>query len=122
MRSNNGQQLVAMMGFHATAWLSHWTAPTKTNEHAALGELYDSWGDNLDKLAELCMGKARSRDLPTAQLPLKAETNYAALIKTGLGLVTAFRFACEPGIDDDVLNVLADMSHSLNLAAYKLQV
>lgn len=123
MNGNQSDILVRMMGFHATVWLSHWKASTATNEHKALGDLYESWGDQLDGLAELCMGKARDRSMPENDtLRVGATEDYAELIDEGIRMVASMRSECTPLEDDDVLNVLADMSHALNKAAYLLEI
>lgn len=122
MNGNNSKLLARMLGFHATVWAAHWIAATKTNEHKALGDLYESWGGSLDSLAELSMGKTRDRAFSPEQASINPQVDYAALVDNGLSLVESFRDTCETGEDDDVLNVLADMSHALNKASYMLQL
>jgi hypothetical protein len=123
MTGNQSDLLVRMIAYHASVWLSHWRAPTSTNEHKALGDLYDGWGDQLDSLAELCMGKARDREMPENEMQqFGARSDYSLLIDEGLALVASFRSVCTPLEDDDVLNALADLSHLLNKTAYLLEL
>lgn len=124
MNSDNKHILVELIGYHASVWMSHWAAPTQTNEHKALGDLYESIGDLLDDLAELTMGKLRSLEIPEKyQLTVGSTSdNYTPLIDRGLELVKQYRALCRQGEDDDVLNLLADMSHALNKASYMLQL
>ena len=98
----------------------HWNADTKTNEHNALGKLYDQLDELLDTYVETyigkCGGKVTDDDLDSCGC-----TDNGELVDYGCQLVDESRVNFEAGDDDDMLNILADMETALNKARYFLK-
>ncbi len=111
-----------LVAYNANVRLAHWQADSVGNAHRTLGDLYGALDGLTDDLAELVLGKAGTRALPGATLELVSGYDTGRLIGDGLGTVAELREAMEPGVDDDALNVLADMSAALNKAKYLLRV
>jgi hypothetical protein len=111
--------LIELLAFHANALLAHWVAPTRTNEHAALGELYEGLTPLIDELAEITMGKDGDRRFPTDAYTL-APMAHEDLLAAGIETLSAIHASLVIGRDDDSLNLVADMSALINRARYKL--
>lgn len=105
--------LLALM---SSVRLAHWNASTATNEHRALGGLYEALDEGVDRFVELYMGKrgaAACGDPPTPGLP--------ELLDGGCAEVAELRKKMTPGCDDDLLNALADIDAALGRARYLLK-
>jgi len=108
------------LGFDSSLRVAHWNANTATNEHKAIGELYSSMSDLIDDYAEICLGKHGGK--VTAPEFTKAPTDdNAAMIQAGSDCVAKERATLKQGVDDDLLNILADMDTALNKARYLLK-
>ena len=102
--------------------LAHWQADSRTNEHKALGDLYESVDGSVDEMVEILLGKNGSRDVDAKGLTLFANADLAQLLEAGMEIVEHIRTELETGTDDDMLNILADISAALNKAKYLLQL
>lgn len=114
--------LIDLIALNVNVQLAHWRASTLTSEHRTLGDLYDALQEHTDTLAELTFGKAGKVELPARQITVLGKVSPAELIKTGLATVGELRATYKAGVDDDALNVLADLSAALNRAKYLLAV
>lgn len=115
----NPELLNELVMFLGNLRLAHWAAPTRTNEHATLGELYDGLEPLVDELAEVTLGKSMSRALASGTYTL-APRGMAELLAAGVVLIGQIRAGLSAGVDDDSLNLVADMSALINRARYKL--
>lgn len=98
--------------------VAHWRASTKTNEHAALGQLYDSLSDLVDTLAETLMGDEGSREMPSRKATIGQGDGYDGLISEGKRLADSL---CTALADKpDLANITADIRQAMNKAAYLL--
>lgn len=108
--------ICSLVAYNASLLLAHWRADTVTNEHKALGDLYEKMSDLVDDFAEVTMGKYGLVD--TCSGKITTLKNPAA---EGLEIVEEAQGEFTVGQDDDVLNILADMSAALNKTAYLLK-
>ena len=109
--------IIALVAFNTSVQLAHWQASSKTNEHRALGDLYGRMVELTDDFAELVLGKNGNRDLPTVKsIPL------AGLVSLGIQTVLTARSEITDARDEDLANILADMSAALNKAKYLLEI
>lgn len=108
-----------LVAYNGSLQIAHWKADTVTNEHKALGDLYDSMIDHTDKFAEVFMGKYGK----TFQFPKDCRIIDLGKTPCGYGMKLVERLKSEftAGKDDDLLNILADMEASLNKAKYLLK-
>lgn len=106
--------IAQLVAFNGALQIAHWEADTKSNEHKALGELYDAMVGLTDKFAEAFMGKNGVIKCPE-RVALVELTNPTA---QGLEIVEGLKGEVE---GDDLLNILADMEGALNKAAYLLK-
>jgi DNA-binding ferritin-like protein len=118
----NTTHLIAFVAANANLQLAHWAAPSCTNEHATLGALYSTMTELTDDLAEMVLGKAGSRELPSATVQLRPPTSHADMLAEMLMVVAAARAEITDPADEDLANTLADMAAALNKARYLLQV
>ena len=108
---NNITKLVA---YNGSLLLAHWRANTVTNEHKALGDLYESMSELTDDLAEVCMGKHGLIEI-TEECIGKLDNPPAD------GLEIVEQLMKEYKGEEDLTNILADMQIALNKAAYLLK-
>ena len=108
--------ICSLVSYNASLLLAHWQADTVTNEHKTLGDLYDDMVYLVDDFAEVVMGKYGLVDSCDGKITTLDNPTAAGLevVKEAQGEFTV-------GEDDDVLNILADMSAALNKAAYLLK-
>lgn len=111
--------IARLVAYNGSLQIAHWLADTVTNEHKALGELYESMVDFTDEFAEVYMGKY---GVPTFPKDAKIEDITKDTVGKGLELVEMLQGHFVTGEDDDLLNILADMSAKLNKTAYLLKV
>ena len=115
-------QSIQLLGFRDNLHVAHWQAPRKTNEHATLGDLYDGILGKVDELTELAIARDGVMDFPEATMQIVNRVAYPDLLGSGLILLAEIRDTFKPGVDDDVLNILADMAADIRRAAYKLEI
>jgi DNA-binding ferritin-like protein len=108
------------LGFSTATRVAHWNASTVTEEHEALGDLYGSFASLIDTFAEIYLGKKGGKvSFTSSTCP---HDDNAALLECGQAEVTHQRSLMKPGVDDDMLNILADMDTAINKARYLLKV
>jgi len=107
-----------LVAYNGSLQIAHWMANTVTNEHKALGELYDSMVGLVDTFAETYMGKYGVITFPRDGM---IEDIHQAPITKGLEIVEYLQKEFSIGKDDDLLNIIADMSTALNKAKYLLK-
>lgn len=118
--------IVDLLAFMANLRLAHWVAPTRTNEHRALGDLYETLDGLVDEFAEVCLGKSGERTFPAGDG--EDDCGYSigpmapeSVLESGLETISAIREGLTVGPDDDLLNLVADMSAAINRTRYLLQ-
>lgn len=104
--------------YNGSLQIAHWKADTVTNEHKALGELYESMTGLTDDFAEIYLGKYGMVTFPP---DCTISDISDAPCEKGLKEVTDLQSYFKAGKDDDLLNTLADMSSALNKAKYLLK-
>lgn len=114
------QNLGPLLGYLSSLRVRHWNADTVTNEHKAIGELYESLDELTDDLVEVSLGKSGGQVTAESFDKCDCEDN-ASMIQMGCDIVKGLRSEFEAGEDDDTLNILADMEASLNKARYLLK-
>ena len=114
-------QSIQLLGFRDNIHVAHWQAPRKTNEHATFGELYEAILDLIDTLTEVSISRDGVLEFPEASISI-VNRAYADLLAGGLSLIAEIRATFTPGVDDDRLNILADITAAIRRAAYKLEV
>lgn len=110
--------LAELVAYNGSLQIAHWLADTATNEHKALGELYEAMIDLTDNFAEVYMGKHGVISFPD---DTEIEDITDAPVAAGLQEVERLQGYFEAGKDDDLLNILADMQSALNKAKYLLK-
>ncbi len=118
----NTIRFIELLGWLDNVKVAHWQADTVTNTHRALGDLYDAAAGLVDDLAELAMGKSGSREFVSQQVLVIPNVGLAELLAEGLEIVAECRTECAAGVDDDLLNNLADISATINKAKYLLKL
>lgn len=114
--------ITELVTFAANVQISHWEADTLTSAHETLGKLYSRLIAEVDTLAELYMGKTENRTGFAATVNLADNADLADLLDSGLDIVNRARTGTVAGKDDDILNVLADISAAINHTRYLLRV
>ena len=110
--------VLELVAANAQLLLAHWQAPTKTNEHAAIGELYEAIAGLTDTYAEALMGGAGSREFPTGvSCPFTPGTDAKKAVADMKAAVQSLLSASET---EDLKNVAADMLGAVNKTLYKL--
>lgn len=107
--NSEGNEIGQLVAYNGSLQLAHWAADTITNEHKAIGDLYEEMVDFVDTFAEVYMGK-NGVITPCEQTITKLENPCA----DGLALVKELTSRFTVGEDDDLLNILADMQGALN--------
>jgi len=115
-------QSIQLLGFRDNVHVAHWQAPRKTNEHATLGDLYESILDKIDALTELAIARDGVLDFPDESISIVNRVAYAEFLAAGLVLLGESRDTFKPGVDDDALNIIADICADIRRAGYKLEV
>ena len=106
-----------IVAYNGSLQVSHWKADTITNQHKALGDLYDSMIGLIDTFTETYIGKYGMIKLSICELEDLGNTPVAK----GLEYVKKLQSNCKTGEDDDLLNIVADMSTALYKAKYLLK-
>lgn len=107
--------IVALLGLLASLRIVHWQASTKTNEHEALGDLYDSLDGLVDTYAETLMGLELKRDMPASGHEIKGGEGFEWIIKDLRTQIDKLDTS-----SPDLGNIAADMLQAVNKASYKL--
>ena len=118
----NRTPLLRLVAFQTNLLIAHWQADTCTNTHKSLGDLYEIVSEKLDALAEISMGKSNDREFPEEAFEIVSNMPLNELMAFGLGELAQFRATCTPGLDDDLLNLVADISAAINHAKYFLRI
>ena len=119
----NHEHITSLIAFNANLQLAHWQADTVTNEHRTLGDLYDRMTELTDDLAEVCLGKDGNRDFPPGEvIQLTVNAKLPILLGAGLSLLKDMRAELTAGDDDDLLNIIAEMSSAINKSRYLLKI
>ena len=118
----NRLQSIQLLGFRDNVHVAHWQAPRKTNEHATLGDLYDSILGKIDELTELALARDGNLEFPAGTIGIMNRAPYAELLGSALTLLAEIRATFTAGNDDDCLNVIADIAADIRRAGYKLEV
>jgi len=105
--------------YTASLRIAHWKANTVTNEHKALGDLYDSISDLVDSFAETYMGHYGSEKIIIPAKPIIDVSGSP--VRRGCEIVDYIRSELKMGEEDDLLNIVADMQGALNKARYLLK-
>ena len=60
MKESPDDTIARLVAYNGSLQIAHWRADTITNEHKALGDLYDTMVEKTDDFAEVFMGKELS--------------------------------------------------------------
>lgn len=107
-----------LVSYNGSLQMAHWLADTVTNEHKALGDLYESMVDLVDSFAEVYMGKHGVVSFPD---DTEIEDITDAPASKGLEVVDRLQSYFQEGVDSDLLNILADMQAAMHKAQYLLK-
>ena len=105
-----------MVAYNGALQVAHWMANTVTNEHKALGDLYDSMVGLIDTFTETYIGKYGMITFK----PMKLENVSKTPCAKGLVLAEDLKSYLSED-DDDLLNIVADMFTALHKAKYMLK-
>lgn len=103
-----------LVSYITSLQFSHWRANTVTNDHNALGSLYEALQGLLDTFLEAYMGCYGVIDFPKGMTIDELKTPA----KTGLSIVKELQSQCD---EEDLQNILADMQQALHKAKYLLK-
>lgn len=122
----NLARITDLLALNDNLRIAHWQASTTTNEHKTLGELYDTLSELTDDLAEATLGKmgpGSVNQFPSGEtIVLNVSAGYPAVIGEAVKVLAAVKAELNPTVDDDLLNIVADMSNAVNKARYLLKV
>lgn len=113
--------ILDMVGHNSRLQLAHWRADTQTNEHEALGDLYDAMVGLVDKLAEVSMGKDSNRNFSSVDVTLDPDTTPKDLLQEMKALAEKIMTKVKADGADDLQNITADILENINRTQYKLQ-
>lgn len=112
--------ILFLVSLNASLRIAHWSADTVTNEHKALGDLYDALDGLTDDFAETAIPRIGTRDFPNMTSDLVR--SYPQLIEDALEVVGELFAQCQADNAQDLLNIAADMQAALNRAKYFLRL
>lgn len=115
-------QVLQLLALTSSLKVSHWKAATRTNEHSALGSLYDSLSDHLDAFAETEMGLSRSRNFTSIECEISAGYTIPQLISELQARAEALLSSCKVIGAEDLVNIAAEILGAINKSAYLLEV
>lgn len=119
----NHAHLTSLLALVANLHIAHWKADTYGNTHRVLGDLYSGLDDLTDQLAECAMGKDGSIDFPRNEaVQFNFTDNAADLLAEAAEIFSEIRAELSTPNDDDLLNIVAEMSAAINKAKYLLKV
>jgi hypothetical protein len=100
--------------------IAHWQASTKTNEHKALGGLYEALDGLVDDFTEILMGRYRNREMPSKSDTVKGGDGYENVIASLRKCAESLSEDANTAKAPDLQNLAADMIDALNKADYFL--
>lgn len=112
--------IVKILGLQPTLRVAHWQASTKTNEHKALGDLYEALDGMIDDFTETLMGLEGDRSLPAQKTSIETGNEFLGVVKEIRGLVNTL--VSETRDEADLNNIAADMRQAVNKACYLLEI
>ena len=115
------QIILSLVAFNASLHIAHWSADTLTNEHKALGDLYDEMDELTDTLAEVVLGRLGDRSFDPASAN-QLVVPYRDSIPSALGLVSSLISTASAENAQDIITIAADMQKALNHAKYFLGI
>jgi hypothetical protein len=118
----NRKTFIELVAFKTNLQFAHWQASTLTNEHRALGELYDSINELADKFIEVCMGRDGDTVFPDATITITTPIDVGNLLGQGMSSVSELLRQAKDAMNDDLINILADMQIVINRTKYLLKV
>lgn len=118
MKSSLAECIAKLVAYNGSLQMAHWLADTVTNEHKALGDLYESMVGLVDDFAEVYMGSYGMVTFPKDAVICDITEAPAS---EGIELVEELKTYFKAGADDDLINILADMSSALHKAMYLLK-
>ena len=95
----NRLQSIQLLGFRDNVHVAHWQAPRKTNEHATLGDLYDSILGKIDELTELALARDGNLEFPAGTIGIMNRAPYAELLGSALTLLAEIRATFTAGTE-----------------------
>jgi len=98
MKDSEG--ICRLVAYNGSLQIAHWLADTVTNEHKALGDLYEKMVGLTDEFAEVYMGKNGLIGFPKDAVITDITKSPAV---AGLELVEELQEQFEAGEDDDLL-------------------
>ena len=99
---------------------AHWEADTETEEHEALGDLYDALRGCLDRYVESAMGDAGVRHMEPAEVDLSPNIDRRALVGDIKTAVKVLQRSAKKADSEALLNIAAEMEEHVLKAIYKL--
>tara|TARA_R110000868_G_scaffold245626_7_gene502218 strand:+ start:3959 stop:4321 length:363 start_codon:yes stop_codon:yes gene_type:complete len=118
----NTTHITRLLALTANVKLAHWQADSTTNDHKTLGKLYDKLDELVDAYAEITLGKNGSREITISNIILTPNANHRDILNIGLEVVANACHELTAGEDDDLNNILADITGEINRTKYLLQV
>lgn len=113
--------VIALLGMIPTLRVAHWQASTKTNEHKALGDLYEALDGLIDDFAETLMGlDGNDRSFESHGCTIEAKNEFAGIVKRIRDEVNKVVEATSS--EADLNNIAADMRQAVNKACYLLEI
>ena len=118
--------ILSLLQFNTNLQVAHWKAPTKTNEHSALGDLYEKMSGLTDDFVETYFGSVGSRDIECdneegeCEIEINQFIEPLMLLEGGLSVIRELRSELTED-NEDLKNILADMQGAINKTLYKLQ-
>lgn len=108
------QRIVSLLFALSNLKIAHWQAPTKTNEHRALGDLYDTASDLLDTLTEKLIGNTKDRGFPESTGRIGGQDGYTKLVDEIRTLVTGLYddLKDKPGLSNIAQDLVAAVDNA----------
>lgn len=113
--------ILELAGDNARLQLAHWRADTKTNEHEALGNLYEAIAGLVDRLAEVSMGADDNRNFASVDVTLDPDTEPKDLLDSMKSTGDKLVAKAKADGSEDLQNIAADVVENINRTLYKLQ-
>lgn len=104
----------AMLALLNDLRVAHWNADTKSEQHEALGEIYDSLDELADRFAEAYMG-AKSAKVAGASF------SDTQLMERGAAICSALCGSLNKETDSALCNIVDEMKESVDKARYLLK-
>lgn len=107
--------------YNTTVRVAHWKASTSTNEHKALGDLYELVDGALDNFMEVAMGNMGKREFSSTKGELDASASVDSILSKLRESAKKLISLSKKNDDEDLLNIAADLLIGINKQAYLLQ-